>query len=69
MRVVEGGDFREFSAYLTKLGLYAGEGELDRLKGSLESGSSNLIVLRENGEIIGHARVAQSYGTCESGLH
>lgn len=55
MKFVEGCDFREFGAYLTKLGLYVGEGELDRLKNRLESGQSNLIVFRENGEIIGHA--------------
>jgi GNAT superfamily N-acetyltransferase len=55
MKFVEGCKFREFSAYLTKLGLYAGEGELDRLKSRLESGRSNLIVFRESDEVIGHA--------------
>ena len=55
MRFVEGCDFGEFSAYLTKLGLYAGKGELDRLRNNLESGRWNLIVFRENGEITGHA--------------
>jgi GNAT superfamily N-acetyltransferase len=55
MKFVEGCGFREFSAYLTKLGLYAGEGELERLGSRLESGRSALIVFRENDEIIGHA--------------
>jgi len=55
MRFVEGCDFREFSRYLAKLGQYTAEGELDRLRNSLESGRLNLIVFRENDEIIGHA--------------
>jgi len=55
MRFVEGCDFLEFSAYLTRLWLYVGDGELVRLKNNLESGRSNLIVFRENCEIIGHA--------------
>ena len=55
MRFVEGCDFLEFSAYLIRLGLYVGDGELDRLRNNLKSGRSNLIVFRENGEIIGHA--------------
>jgi len=55
MKFIEGCDFPEFCAYLTKLGLYAGEGELGRLKNRLESGGSNLIVFREDGQIIGHA--------------
>jgi GNAT superfamily N-acetyltransferase len=40
---------------LVKLGLYTGKGELDGLRSHLESGRFNLIVFRENGEIIGHA--------------
>lgn len=55
MRFVEGCDFQEFSEYLIKLGLYAGEGELDRLRSRLESGRSTLIVFIEKDEIIGHA--------------
>jgi GNAT superfamily N-acetyltransferase len=55
MRFVEGCDFLEFGAYLKRLGLYAGEAELDRLKSLLEGGLSHLIVFRENDEIIGHA--------------
>ena len=55
MRFAEGCDFREFSRYLAKLGQYTAEGELDRLRRSLESGRFNLIVFRENGEIVGHA--------------
>ena len=45
----------EFSRYLVKLGLYKGKGELDGLRNCLESGRFDLIVFRENGEIIGHA--------------
>jgi len=55
MRFVEGCDFQEFSRYLAKLGQYTAEGELDRLRNSLESGRLNLIVFRDNDEIIGHA--------------
>ena len=55
MRFVEGCDFQEFSAYLRKLELYAGKGELDRLRSKLERGMSNLIVFRGKAEIIGHA--------------
>jgi GNAT superfamily N-acetyltransferase len=55
MRFVEGCDFWEFSRYLAKLGQYTAEGELDRLRRSLESGLFNLIVFRDNGEIAGHA--------------
>ena len=55
MQFVEGCDFREFNAYLNKLGMYKGNGELDRLRNNLESARWNLIVFRENGEIIGHA--------------
>lgn len=55
MRFVEGCDFQEFSRYLTGIGQYTAEGELERLKSSLESGRFNLIVFRENSEIIGHA--------------
>lgn len=55
MRFVEGCDFQEFSRYLVRLGLYTGKGELDGLRSHLESGRFNLIVFRENGEIIGHA--------------
>lgn len=55
MRLVEGCDFQELSRYLTRLGLYAKEGELERLRSRLESGRSKLIVFRDNDEIIGHA--------------
>jgi len=40
---------------LAKIGQYTAEGELDRLRNSLESGRSNLIVFIENDKIIGHA--------------
>jgi len=55
MRFVEGCDFQEFSRYLARIGQYTVEGELDKLRNSLESGMLNLIVFRENDEIIGHA--------------
>jgi GNAT superfamily N-acetyltransferase len=54
MRFVEGCDFQEFSRYLARIGQYVAEGELERLKRSLESGRFNLIVFRENSDIIGH---------------
>jgi len=55
MRFVEGCDFEEFSKYLSKIGQYAAKGELERLKAFLDGGLFNIIVFRENGEIIGHA--------------
>lgn len=55
MKFVEGCDFGEFSKYLAKIGQYAAEGELERLKRFIDSGLFNLIVFRENGEIVGHA--------------
>jgi GNAT superfamily N-acetyltransferase len=55
MRFVEGCDFQELSRYLKKLGLYAKEGEMERLRSRLESGLSTLIVFRDNDDIIGHA--------------
>jgi hypothetical protein len=55
MRFVEGCDFGEFSRYLAKLGQYTGDGELDKLRRSLESGLFNLIVFRKDREIAGHA--------------
>jgi len=55
MRFVEGCDFREFARYLEKIGQYSGKGELDKLKAYLDSKVSNLIVFRENDEIVGHA--------------
>lgn len=55
MRFVEGCDFREFSRYLARIGQYTAKEELDRLRSNLESGRFNLIVFRENAEIIGHA--------------
>jgi len=55
MRFVEGCGSEEFSRYLAKIGQYAAKGELEKLKAFLNSGLLNLIVFRENGEIIGHA--------------
>ncbi len=55
VRFAEGCDFQELSRYLARIGQYAAEGELQRLKSSLENGRFNLIVFRENHEIIGHA--------------
>ena len=55
MRFVEGCNFKEFSTYLAKIGWYTAKGELEKLKGHLDSKHFNLIVFRENDEIIGHA--------------
>jgi len=52
---VVGCDFEEFKRYLTKIGLYKEEGEFDRLETFLVNKLFNLIVWRENGEIVGHA--------------
>jgi hypothetical protein len=50
-----GCDFDEFSRYLRRIGFYKIEGELDRVKTLLGNKLLNLIVWRENDEIIGHA--------------
>jgi GNAT superfamily N-acetyltransferase len=55
MRFVEDCSFQEFSTYLAKIGQYTAKGELEKLKGYLDSKLFNLIVFRENHEIIGHA--------------
>ena len=55
MRFVEGCDFEEFSKYLAKIGQYTAEGELAKLRAFIDSKLFNLIVFRENDEIIGHA--------------
>jgi GNAT superfamily N-acetyltransferase len=55
LRFVEGCDFKEFNQYLTNIGQYTKEGELERLKAFIGSKHFNLIVFRENNDIIGHA--------------
>ncbi len=55
MRFVEGCGFEEFAGYLTNIGQYTAKGELEKLKIYLDSRLFNLIVFRENDEIIGHA--------------
>jgi len=55
VRFVEGCDFEEFSRHLTKIGQYTAKGALEWLKGLMDSKHLNLIVFRENNEIIGHA--------------
>ena len=55
MRFVIGCDFEEFSKYLAKIGQYAAEGQLKKLKAYIDGNLFNLIVIRENDEIIGHA--------------
>ena len=50
-----GCDFEEFRGYLKRIGLYKKEGELSRLEIMLKNKLLNLIVWRENDEIIGHA--------------
>jgi len=52
---VLGCDFEEFKRYLTKIGLYKKEGELDKLETFLRNGLFNLIAWRRDGEIVGHA--------------
>jgi GNAT superfamily N-acetyltransferase len=55
VRFAEGYGFEEFKAYLAKIGQYTKQGELEKLKGYLDSNHFNLIMFRENNEIIGHA--------------
>ena len=55
MRLVEGCNFEEFSAYLAKIGQYLTKGALEKLKGYLDTKQLNLIVFRESNRIIGHA--------------
>lgn len=55
MKFVEGCEFEELSRYLAKIGQYTAKGELERLKAFIDSNLFNLIVFRENDEIIGHA--------------
>jgi len=55
MKFVVGCDFREFAKYLARIGQYVASGELEKLKAYLDSGLFNLIVFRENDNIIGHA--------------
>jgi len=55
LEFVVGCDFEEFKRYLNKIGLYKEEGELDKLETFLRNKLFNLIVWRENGEIVGHA--------------
>jgi GNAT superfamily N-acetyltransferase len=52
---VEGCDFEEFSKYLAKLGQYTANGELEKLKRSLDGGFLKLIVFREDSRLVGHA--------------
>jgi hypothetical protein len=52
LKFVEGCEFEEFSKYLAKIGQYAAKGELQRLKAFLDGNLFNLIVFRENDEII-----------------
>ena len=47
--------FGEFAKYLARIGQYVASGELEKLKAYLDSGLFNLIVFRENDNIIGHA--------------
>jgi len=55
MKFVIGCDFQEFAKYLAKIGQYTAQGELEKLKIYLDNDLFNLIVFRENDEIIGHA--------------
>jgi len=55
VKFLVGCDFEEFRRYLERIGLYKEEGELEKLETLLMNKLLNLIVWRENGEIIGHA--------------
>jgi len=55
MNFVVGCNFEEFARYLAKIGQYTAKGELEKLKAYLDSNLFNLIVFRENNDIIGHA--------------
>jgi GNAT superfamily N-acetyltransferase len=55
VKFVVGCDFAEFKRYLRRIGLYKEEGELEKLETLLMNKLLNLVVWRENGEIIGHA--------------
>ena len=55
VKFIVGCDLEEFKGYLKKIGLYKKEGELSRLEIMLKNKLLNLIVWRENDEIIGHA--------------
>ena len=55
VKFVVGCNFDEFKRYLRRIGLYTEEGELLKLETLLMNKLLNLIVWRENGEIIGHA--------------
>jgi len=55
VKFLVGCDFEEFRRYLERIGLYKEEGELEKLESLLISKFFNLIVWRENGEIIAHA--------------
>jgi GNAT superfamily N-acetyltransferase len=54
VKFVVGCDFDEFKRYLRRIGLYKKEGELEKLETLLMNKLLNLIVWRENDEIIGH---------------
>ena len=55
MKFVAGCNLEEFKRYIKRIGLYKGAGQLDELERMLKNRLLNLIVWRENGEIIGHA--------------
>lgn len=55
VRFIEGCNFEEFKAYLAKIGQYTKRGELEKLKGYLDSNHFNLIVFRKNDKVIGQA--------------
>jgi GNAT superfamily N-acetyltransferase len=55
LKFLVGCDFEEFRRYLERIGLYKEEGEVEKLETLLMNKLLNLIVWRENDEIIGHA--------------
>jgi GNAT superfamily N-acetyltransferase len=55
MRFVEGCGFEEFRMYLARIGLYEKKEDLEELREKIAAKRLNLIVWREDDEIIGHA--------------
>ena len=55
VRFVEDCDFREFVEYLRRVGLYERKEDLDELREKIAAKRINLIVWREDDEIVGHA--------------
>jgi len=55
MRFLVECDFEEFKGYLRRIGFYKDEDDLKNLEALVSTKLLNLIVWKENSEIIGHA--------------